>query len=278
MSAGSDLVEIEPTPSKLYRYMRVCYAEPVITQSLLFFASPRDFNDPFDCQILLSVEATKLAYRSYLQRLSKKGFFGYGYNRHMRRTVISKMDRASFEEAYRRTLKQLSERAGLVCFSETNDDILLWSHYAEKHSGVCLEFNVLQDDLLREKTKKVNYAREYPDLNFFDVANEREAVGELTEDQERDLAAALYLTKSEHWSYEKEWRSVKIAPKSQSFRGQRHISPRALSGVILGCRISSADEKEIRSWVASSSSRPIIYDAKKKEKEFGLEILSRETV
>jgi Protein of unknown function (DUF2971) len=271
MSADSDLVEIEPTPSKLFRYMRVCYAEPIITQSLLFFASPHDFNDPFDCQISLSVEASRRAYRSYLHQLAKGKAFGF--NRHQRRAVSAKMDQASFEEAYRRTLKQHSERAGLVCFSEVNDNILLWSHYAERHSGVCLEFNVAQDDLLGKRTAKVNYTGEYPDLNFFDVADERETVGQLTVNQERELAEALYLTKSEHWRYEEEWRSVEIAPKSQSFRGHHHISPRALSGVILGCRISSIDEKKMRCWIARSPSRPNIYHAKQKNKQFGLDIL-----
>ncbi|WP_418537050.1 DUF2971 domain-containing protein, partial [Odoribacter laneus] len=28
------------------------------------------------------------------------------------------------------------------CFSESNDNFLMWSHYASKHSGVCLEFTV----------------------------------------------------------------------------------------------------------------------------------------
>jgi hypothetical protein len=231
----------------------------------LFFVSPLDFNDPFDCQISLPVQATNRKYRLYLQRWSKGKRLWL--NRQQRRAAISTRDQSLFEKAYRKTLKEHTEKAGLVCFSETNDDILLWSHYADKHSGVCLEFAVQQDDLLKEKTAKVNYSREYPDLNFFDVVNAREK-GELTENQERDLTTALFLTKSEHWRYEKEWRTVEI-PKSQSFRGQHRISPRALSGVILGCRTSSADEKKMQSWVASSPSRLSICRARRKEKSLG---------
>lgn len=227
MSAESD--REDAVPFRLFRYSSVNYAELIITQSLLFFSSPRDFNDPFDCQINLPVEASPLAYRSYAQQMLRKNKLGL--NRQERRTLAVKMGRREYEEAFSRTSEQISSRAGLVCFSETDDDILLWSHYAEKHSGVCLEFAVRQDELLKDNTSKVHYSNKYPDLNFLNLAQERETTGDLTEKQHRDLKRALYLTKSKHWAYEKEWRTIKLAPKSQSFRGQHSFSSRALTGM-----------------------------------------------
>lgn len=34
--------------------------------------------------------------------------------------------------------------SAVACFSEVNDDFLMWSHYASGHSGVCLEFEVAE--------------------------------------------------------------------------------------------------------------------------------------
>ena len=31
---------------------------------------------------------------------------------------------------------------GILCFSRTWDNPVLWSHYSEKHRGICLTFNV----------------------------------------------------------------------------------------------------------------------------------------
>lgn len=39
----------------------------------------------------------------------------------------------------------MDARFGLLCFSEVWDSILLWSHYAEKHAGIVLGFDVSAD-------------------------------------------------------------------------------------------------------------------------------------
>ena len=41
------------------------------------------------------------------------------------------------EEAIERTKKD----ALATCFSKRNDSILMWSHYADSHKGVCFEFD-----------------------------------------------------------------------------------------------------------------------------------------
>src|SRR4051812_25654608 len=35
----------------------------------------------------------------------------------------------------------LNEWMGILCFSDTYGESVLWSHYAEKHSGVAFEFD-----------------------------------------------------------------------------------------------------------------------------------------
>jgi hypothetical protein len=91
LSAGSE--REAPTTSKLFRYTRVAYAKSLITQGFLFFASPSDFNDPFDCQIHLSVEASRAKYKSYAAQMLKnrRAEGRVDLNRQERRALAKKM-------------------------------------------------------------------------------------------------------------------------------------------------------------------------------------------
>ena len=82
--------------------------------------------------------------------------------------------------------KEMVERYGMVCFSKHWRNPLLWSHYADKHRGVCLGFEV--DG---QRIKAVNYVLERPTLKF-----------PPTEEESNEL---LY-TKFRDWQYEEEWR------------------------------------------------------------------------
>lgn len=49
--------------------------------------------------------------------------------------------------AFRETKEQINKNKGLICFSKSWGNPLMWGHYAEKHTGVCLGFDV-PDNLL----------------------------------------------------------------------------------------------------------------------------------
>src|ERR1035438_8373824 len=49
--------------------------------------------------------------------------------------------------AFRKSKEKLNEDKGLICFSMSWSNPLPWGHYAEKHKGICLGFDVT-DDLL----------------------------------------------------------------------------------------------------------------------------------
>jgi hypothetical protein len=83
--------------------------------------------------------------------------------------------------------EEMSGRFGLICFCENWYNPLLWSHYADKHRGICLGFDV--DD---HRLKAVRYVEERPDLQM-PLTNES--------------ANELLFTKYREWQYEQEWRS-----------------------------------------------------------------------
>ncbi len=82
---------------------------------------------------------------------------------------------------------------GLLCFSGNWTNPVLWSHYADKHRGMCLGFDVekteaqpveYQDERLLEKLDEVS------DPSLLPMALQRR----------------LLKTKSHHWRYEEEFR------------------------------------------------------------------------
>lgn len=52
-----------------------------------------------------------------------------------------------FRTAFRATRKEINKSKGLICFSKLWSNPLMWGHYAEKHTGICLGFDV-PDELL----------------------------------------------------------------------------------------------------------------------------------
>lgn len=93
--------------------------------------------------------------------------------------------------AFRTWKNQLSERIGLLCFSRHWNNLLLWSHYADRHRGIALEFEIDEDIAI-----PVRYRRKRMRLDVDDIA----AKGGFSE----YLAEELYATKSRDWEYEEE--------------------------------------------------------------------------
>lgn len=100
--------------------------------------------------------------------------------------------------------KMVSDKYGIICFSQSFESPLMWAHYADNHKGVCLKFEVREDDC-------------------FDITYP-ESMGKFVEDKlkNRSLASKLAVlcncrlpekdlikiltTKFNEWSYEKETR------------------------------------------------------------------------
>lgn len=100
---------------------------------------------------------------------------------------------SEIRKAFRKTVSDLSERTGVLCFSRAWHNPVLWSHYADKHKGVCLGF-----DIPEEAAMLVGYE---PNRLNIDRTRDLKAgeIGERT--MQRILA-----TKFEDWRYEDEVR------------------------------------------------------------------------
>lgn len=188
-------------PKTLYKY------ESINTNSLknlkaqaIYMASPLGFNDPYDCA--LSTVMNEIT-DSELERLVSHYVNREDVPDPVKQQFLSLSEaelRAMFfrtsKSAIEQNVQQFLELRGVSCFSEKKDDLLMWAHYGGCYRGFCLEFRTEFE--LFNKSKKVQYTADIPRINIVSCLIENDF----------DLIADLYCTKSINWKYEQEWRLI----------------------------------------------------------------------
>ena len=120
---------------------------------------------------------------------------------------------------------QTNDSKGLICFSESWDNPVLWGHYADKHCGVALGFEVAEKLLL-----KVTYENTKFDLPI-NTNNQVEC--------DENTLNSLLSTKFRDWHYEDEWRMFSPLKDSVIESGlyfEKFSDDLCLKEVILGAK------------------------------------------
>lgn len=151
------------------------------------------------------------------------------------------------------------KKIGIYCLSSVKDDILMWSHYAESHKGLCLEFDTTKEIVYFGQAFKVNYSNEYPSIDVIKIG--------LGKDNEY---RKVVLTKSKHWEYEHEWRIIK--PQGFGGAGIHRFQAELLTGVILGALITAEDRDKVVDWVKNYPTKITLYEAKINRTKYQLDI------
>jgi hypothetical protein len=138
----------------------------------------------------------------------------------------SKEKAEDFMAGLAKSFQQMISERRVYCLTPDAESILMWSHYADNHRGICLEFGVFND--LFSKARQIAYRSEYP----------RWMPHEFEVQQERTIE--IILTKAADWSYEREFRIVSLMPGSAPhwLRAQGdffRLPAAALKSIIVGC-------------------------------------------
>lgn len=177
-------------------------------------------------------------------------------------------------EAVHRARLSISTHSA-CCFCQRNDSLLLWSHYAEQHRGVCLQFEfqrfnngVFDIERLPDGqhllSGEVNYSKHRPVL----LVNTDEASVVPYEMIDRSL-----FTKSLDWAYEEEWRFVMRNSPKVNFK--RFVKDR-LKRVIFGMRCQTRKEVEISRIVTTKYPHAVLAKAEKHQFKYAVEIKDRD--
>lgn len=98
-----------------------------------------------------------------------------------------------FRLAARSWKKEFHGTRGIVCFSRRWHNPVLWGHYADKHRGICLGF-----DIPDQYAQPIKYRRSRLPVRFQDGKKEKGL--------DPSYVTDLLCTKYAHWSYEEEVR------------------------------------------------------------------------
>ena len=253
-------------PPKLYKYRNTGeLTESIFSNRKLYFAKPLEFNDPFDCgfHVLCGGEMN--------QRVFEATAFRMVQERHPELNLAEALEAAeqvgnaicsdhmgeATQMFHEKLAAETDRKVGILSLTERNDDILMWSHYADCHKGICIEFRTDVEPSLFKRAMPVVYSQQYPHLDLREV---------VTNDALR-ASAPWMLTKSSHWEYEKEWRVLDF----EAGPGVRSFPAECLSAVILGCHIPKSDKAKVMRWASSLSSKIAFHQATKSPSHFRLD-------
>ena len=229
----------------LYQYRKIDEnLEQTIKHNKLKFSSPNDFNDPYDCNGTIDCISSE-----------KKNWANFQGIPIQCVEQCLKNDPQFIEKAVREKLNKI----GICCFSKCYDSILMWSHYAKYHTGICLSFDTSKNQDFFHTIWHVKYSEMLPHFDFF--ANNPEDIKEIIR------------TKFEDWSYENEARIVKTEQniKDNNYLRVFTFKNEALSGIIFGTKTSEENKDEIKEWCAKSGKNVKFSQMQLKQGTYGLE-------
>ena len=146
-------------------------------------------------------------------------------------------------------------KIGVCCFSKNNTNLLMWSHYADSHQGICLEFDSKHEPF--SKTFEVEYKSEIPNINS-DLLFEGE--------QNAEYIKKLLSFKSIDWKQEEELRIFHQESNKSYF-----YPIRSLKSIYFGLRANPSDIEMICSIIKSKNPDVKFYRMIKLENTFGIE-------
>ena len=282
----------------LYKYVAP-YLTSVLQNGLIRFTPPARFNDPFEMrpyykaladehdvnQVLAEQsmedilnDELKLAYADVsddVRRLVPVEFLSFFAGAIAPLAVEAMPDLLdAFTAGFRKPLTEgFNEHIGVLSLTEKADNLLMWAHYAQQHTGFVIEFDA--NDLFfhqrRSKAdefgylRKVKYSMNRPNVVLTKVTS-----------------AEMFLTKSKDWRYEQEWRMLRPLKDATEVRVIEEesihlyqIPGSCITKVIVGARMPEEKRRSIRSIISNNTelAHVKIFEAVLDEQQFKLNLV-----
>ena len=226
-------------PASLYKY----YSDKpqnleAIKNNKMWYSAPSKFNDVFDCDI--TVDEKKI-FESISQMCPSVQ--GMRVGSPMWKTLKNEAKTAA--KGMRQMFEKMRSEMGIACFSELDDSLLMWAHYANNHCGMCVEYDLLEiNQQLLFTPVPIIYSEE---RICFDSLNTSTAEQSTTK-----IFIESLTTKSPEWSYEREWRIIRddgaCGDQWDVANGGALLNMICPSSIILGCMAKSDFEKEVHTY------------------------------
>lgn len=134
------------------------------------------------------------------------------------------------------------KKLGVACFSGENaDHVLMFSHYADRHKGIALVFDVVSDGPIGDlsflgRGRRVSYV-------------EHHRLPDLAKCRDSSRSHEVVLTKWKKWEYEDEYRVLANLEECDPSPSRRYEQDE-LVGVVFGLHTPPFDRREVDCWLA----------------------------
>ena len=191
---------------KLFKYRaRNKYTDAIFTTGCLHYSHPTAFNDPYDSLILMDI--SKPHYSPFQDSKGNINLINWA------------------DELIRLGYQSVFDNIEIGCFSMDGCQMQMWSHYANYHKGICLEFD---EELLMDNDMR-SFAVNYTPEQYMYPAS---APNEFSEEQLK-----VFYTKHQSWAYEKEVRIIHRTVEGSN--GNYPFNKKALTGIYFGSNCSN---------------------------------------
>jgi hypothetical protein len=225
-----------PTVNTLYKYVPINeFSLRILSDNAVWCSKPSGFNDPFDSQYNVATIEKGLTQDHFLRLFQEV----YGLSKAKQRAALTHLFlpdgtiRKTIKKRILQRVAKLEQCAdmGVFCLTEVSSSILMWSHYAKEHTGMCVGFERDKDNALGNDgiCLPVTYSRNYLTVDTMRIFLKKDFSP--VEDMMR--------TKFCHWEYEKEWRLF------SQFGNAEAEAPGKIRTVILGCRTSTRSRNRV---------------------------------
>ena len=208
----------------------------MLSTPYIWFSNPSTFNDPFELPKVRINEWTAkeewYEFESTFNTLKNKldifkgfkkandAFIYLKINAPLKLKEILNLKLASFEKAL--------EETKVACFSRSNSNTLMWSHYSKKHTGAVIGYD--SSKILDSSNGIVGSDIDY--RKFPRGLKASEISGYLDKLIKSPYNEIKLFTKHPSWSYEKEFRIIKLGDE-----GIHNITPDAITKIYFGCKM-----------------------------------------
>jgi hypothetical protein len=241
--------------SKKYQPFKEKHLISLLNNKILKFSNPGSFNDPWDCKanyiIPKSIDEKNEVLDFFKKAHAKnKSYYSDSYRLKLVNNMLN--NNQIFENAINQMSNEVNfaidEQYRVFCLTEHPDSILMWSHYASSHSGICIEFNTdFYPFRLSDGIQKIKYVMQYPQYKILDERHEP------------------LIVKSNHWKYESEWRLIaeeKSKAKSEKTikteNGLFIFDTKSIKSIILGSMMKIEDQKCVQDIIQEFTPHVII--------------------